>query len=211
MRVGGITSVNMFGASSVYSAHRVDPIKVARLNALSKGEPVPEVYSNEDTERVEKPVKTAEQLQLEREIAYEQMKAESARDAENPNGKAVVEEEKEVDDGHCETCEKRKYVDGSNENDVSFKTPGHIDPAVAASVVSAHEHMHVANAVQEGSKEGAELLYATVQLKTSVCPECGRTYVSGGVTRTAIRHTNPEREVPAEDSKAASKTEEKED
>ncbi len=211
MRVGGIANVNMFGAASVYRAQKVDPVKLARLNALSKVEPVPEVYSNEDTERVEKPVKSAEQLKLEREIAYEQMKAESDRDAENPNGKVAFEEEKEVDDGHCETCEKRKYVDGSNENDVSFKTPGHIDPAIAASVVSAHEHMHVANAIQEGSKEGSELLYATVQLKTSVCPECGRVYVSGGVTRTAIRHTNPKAEAPKEEEKSDSKTGEKED
>ena len=37
------------------------------------------------------------------------------------------------EDHECETCENRTYVDGSNENDVSFKSPGHIAPEAAAS------------------------------------------------------------------------------
>ena len=37
------------------------------------------------------------------------------------------------------------------------------------------------------SKDG-EVLNATVTLKTAVCPECGRSYVSGGVTNTAIKY-----------------------
>lgn len=28
-----------------------------------------------------------------------------------------------VEKGECQTCKNRKYVDGSNENNVSFKTP----------------------------------------------------------------------------------------
>ncbi len=89
----------------------------------------------------------------------------------------------------CQTCKNRKYVDGSDEENVSFKTPGHIDPNNAAAVVSAHEGMHVANAVKEGNKENADLVSATVSLKTSVCPECGRTYVSGGTTNTTIKYS----------------------
>ena len=52
----------------------------------------------------------------------------------------------------CETCEKRTYADGSNEGDVSFKTPGHISPEASASIVSAHEYEHVRNAMQEDKK-----------------------------------------------------------
>ena len=89
----------------------------------------------------------------------------------------------------CQTCKNRKYVDGSDEENVSFKTPGHIDPNSAAAVVSAHEGMHVANAVKEGNKENADLVSATVSLKTSVCPECGRSYVSGGTTNTTIKYS----------------------
>lgn len=93
----------------------------------------------------------------------------------------------------CQTCKGRKYVDGSDEGNVSFKAPGHISPGASASVVSAHEQEHVANAVREGNKEDNQLISASVSLKMSVCPECGRSYVSGGVTKTTIKYqeSNP--------------------
>ena len=94
-----------------------------------------------------------------------------------------IEEEQE-----CETCENRTYVDGSNENDVSFKSPGHIAPEAAASRVMAHEYEHVRNAYQEDKEEGKELVSVSVSLKTAICPECGKTYVAGGETRTTMRN-----------------------
>lgn len=97
---------------------------------------------------------------------------------------------KKVEKGECQTCKNRKYVDGSNEGNVSFKTPGHIDPGSSASKVMAHEQEHVANAIAEGSKPNKELVSATVTLKTAVCPECGRVYVSGGTTHTTMRTTS---------------------
>jgi hypothetical protein len=90
----------------------------------------------------------------------------------------------------CQTCKERTYVDGSNEGDVSFKTPGHIDPGASAAVVMGHEKEHVANAYQEESSGNAKVLSASVSLRTAICPECGRSYVSGGTTATAIRYTN---------------------
>ncbi len=105
---------------------------------------------------------------------------------------------KKVEKGECQTCKNRKYVDGSNEGDVSFKAPAHIDPNHAAATVMGHEQEHVANAIAEGNKEGKELLNVSVTLHTSVCPECGRVYVSGGTTHSTIRsnrsssgNTNP--------------------
>ncbi|MBR6642638.1 MAG: hypothetical protein IKL28_03140 [Lachnospiraceae bacterium] len=91
------------------------------------------------------------------------------------------------EDHKCETCENRTYVDGSNENDVSFKSPGHIAPEAAASRVMAHEYEHVRNAYQEDKEEGKELVSVSVSLKTAICPECGKTYVAGGETRTTMR------------------------
>ncbi len=94
-----------------------------------------------------------------------------------------------VEPTECQTCKNRKYQDGSNESDVSFKTAGHIDPSQSYAKVSAHEREHVANAVQEGNKPGARLISANVTLKMAICPECGRTYVAGGVTNTQIEYT----------------------
>lgn len=92
----------------------------------------------------------------------------------------------------CETCKNRKYVDGSNENDVSFKTPTHISPQAAPGAVASHEGMHVQNAYSKAAKEGGKVLQASVSIHTAVCPECGRVYVSGGTTTTAIAtSTNP--------------------
>ena len=89
----------------------------------------------------------------------------------------------------CETCKRRKYQDGSDEM-VSFKAAGHIDPGNAASVVMSHEQEHVSNAYQKAKDNNGEVVRANVRLKTAVCPECGRTYISGGETTTQIRYFN---------------------
>ena len=89
----------------------------------------------------------------------------------------------------CETCKNRKYKDGSDEM-VSFKAAGHINPNAAASVVMSHEREHVSNAYQKADAGNGEVVRASVQLKMDVCPECGRTYVSGGETTTQIRYYN---------------------
>lgn len=105
------------------------------------------------------------------------------------DGAKDAERSGRVRETECQTCKNRKYVDGSNENDVSFKTPGHIDPQNSAAAVMGHEREHVTNAIAEGNKENKDLVSVSVSLKTSVCPECGRVYVSGGVTNTTMRTT----------------------
>ena len=87
----------------------------------------------------------------------------------------------------CETCANRKYQDGSDETDVSFKSPGHISPQASAAAVSAPERQHVANAYEQQAK-GGQVIQASVTRHTSVCPECGRSYVSGGETNTMIKY-----------------------
>lgn len=87
----------------------------------------------------------------------------------------------------CETCQSRKYQDGSDEM-VSFKAPAHISPQSSAAAVMSHEQEHVANAYDKAVQENGEVIQASVRLNTSVCPECGRTYVSGGETTTQIKY-----------------------
>lgn len=86
----------------------------------------------------------------------------------------------------CQTCKNRKYQDGSDEM-VSFKTPGKISPGESYAKVMSHEQEHVANAVAEGNKADKDLISATVSLKTAICPECGRSYIAGGTTRTIMK------------------------
>ena len=96
----------------------------------------------------------------------------------------------------CETCANRKYQDGSDENDVSFQTPSHISPSIAATVVLGHEHEHVANAYEKERNGEGEVASVTVTLHNDICPECGRVFVAGGVTHTEMKHSHGEEKNP---------------
>lgn len=89
----------------------------------------------------------------------------------------------------CQTCKRRKYQDGSDEM-VSFKSAAHISPEAAASAVRAHEQEHVSNAYKKASTDNGKVINASVSIHTAICPECGRTYVSGGTTHTQIKYYN---------------------
>ncbi len=89
----------------------------------------------------------------------------------------------------CETCKNRKYKDGSDEM-VSFKSAAHISPEAAYGRVMAHEGEHVANAYKKAAEKGGKVISAGVSIHTAICPECGRSYVSGGETRTQIKYYN---------------------
>ena len=89
----------------------------------------------------------------------------------------------------CQTCKNRKYQDGSDEM-VSFKSAAHISPNAAGSRVRSHEQEHVSNAFKKAAMKGGKVMSASVSVRTAVCPECGRTYVSGGETNTQIKYYN---------------------
>lgn len=87
----------------------------------------------------------------------------------------------------CQTCKNRKYQDGSNDPGVSFKTPTHISPEQSGAAVRAHENEHVNREQAKAEQEGREVVTQSVQIHTSVCPDCGKPYVSGGTTTTTTR------------------------
>ena len=96
---------------------------------------------------------------------------------------------KKATEGECKTCKERKYQDGSNEN-VSFKSASHVSPESAGAAVRAHEQEHVANAYQDAYQHNGKVVSCSVSIHTAVCPECGRTYVSGGTTKTSVKYGN---------------------
>lgn len=98
--------------------------------------------------------------------------------------KALMKDQfgRDIIKGKCETCANRKYKDGSTDGGVTFKAPGHISPGSSAGIVAAHEREHVGNAHSEAKADGGEVKSVKVSLQTSVCPECHKVYVSGGVT-----------------------------
>ena len=105
----------------------------------------------------------------------------------NPGESMQVSPGRKSSPAECETCRNRKYKDGSDEM-VSFKSAAHISPGASASRVMAHEMEHVSNAYSKAAQGNGKVLQASVTLQTAICPECGRAYVSGGETRTAIQY-----------------------
>ena len=121
--------------------------------------------------------------------------AQAAQDAprviNNPGESTKAKPGKRVSPAECETCKNRKYQDGSDEM-VSFKSAQHISPQSAMARVRGHEQEHVSNAYKKAAMEDGKVLQASVSIKTAVCPECGRIYVSGGETCTKIAYSNEE-------------------
>lgn len=94
------------------------------------------------------------------------------------------------DSYECSTCSNRKYVDGSNDPSVSFKTPTSIEPDRAAAAVRGHEMEHVFNERAKAASEGKEVVSQSVLLKTGLCSECGRVYIAGGTTTTVTKSSS---------------------
>lgn len=107
----------------------------------------------------------------------------------NPGESEKVAPGRKSSPAECETCKERKYQDGSDEN-VSFKSASHISPESAASAVRAHEQEHVSNAYKKASQNNGKVVSCAVSIHTAICPECGRSYVSGGTTSTSIKYSN---------------------
>lgn len=122
-------------------------------------------------------------------------KAEGSKPVVNPGESDVKAPGRTSAPSECETCKNRKYQDGSDEN-VSFKAAAHISPEASGARVRGHEQEHVSNAYKKAAEGNGKVIQASVSLKTAICPECGRSYVSGGTTSTKIKYskdsdTNP--------------------
>lgn len=103
----------------------------------------------------------------------------------------------EKQDGECQTCKNRKYQDGSDDPGVSFKSASKVGPEGAAAAVRGHEYEHVYRNRAKAAREGKEVVYQSVRIKTAICPECGDSYVAGGET-TTVTKTKPETVEPTE-------------
>ncbi len=130
--------------------------------------------------------------------------ASGAQVPEQPGkGEALGAEgvQKAAEEGQCDTCEQRKYQDGSDDPGVSFKTPTRMSPDQAASAVRGHEQEHVVREQAKAAREDRRVVSQSVRLHTDICPECGRVYVSGGVTETvtASKPQQSETAVPADE------------
>ena len=110
-----------------------------------------------------------------------------------------TDEEKEADrkrrfdSFECETCKNRRYQDDSCDSGVSFQTPTKINPKVADMAVRAHENEHVVRNRDKAEREGMKIVSQSVTIQRAICPECGKTYTAGGLTRTRMKTDNSDK------------------
>jgi len=129
------------------------------------------------------------------EISQQARDYNNQNQAKAPDGTQKIAEAQGVKE--CQTCKNRKYVDESNDPSVSYQTPQHIDPGQSGAKVMSHEREHAANEQAKAEREERRIVSQTVSLTTGICPECGRVYISGGVTRT-VTASDKKAEAPAE-------------
>lgn len=109
------------------------------------------------------------------------------------NDQKTADMKRRFDSFECQTCKNRRYQDQSDDSGVSFQTASHIDPSAAYSAVRSHENEHVARNKTQAEQHGQKIAYQTVTINRAICPECGRSYVSGGVTHTVTKADNSAR------------------
>lgn len=112
------------------------------------------------------------------------------------NTSKQTESEKEADrkrrfdSFECETCKNRRYQDDSGDSGVSFQTPAKIDPRAADMAVRSHENEHVVRNRDKAEREGMKIVSQSVTIQRAICPECGKLYTAGGLTRTRMKTDN---------------------
>lgn len=175
-------------AGGVWTARRAaspeTPVEPVRPVSAVKGEEAKPVALSLPTLR--EGADPAEMAVRMRMTPYEEDPAADAAAALKGEGEAAGAEsaQKALEDGECETCERRKYQDGSDDMGVSFQTPTNIAPEQAAAAVRGHENEHVVREQAKARQEGRRVVSQSVTLHTDICPECGKPYISGGTTRT---------------------------
>lgn len=135
---------------------------------------------------------TAEKAKINIELTKykaELSKLEKTSD-EKENEEKAADIKRRFDSFECQTCKNRRYKDQSDDSGVSFQTASHIDPSAAYSAVRSHENEHVARNRTQAEQHGQKIAYQTVTINRAICPECGRSYVSGGVTHTVTKADN---------------------
>ncbi|MGN0667450.1 MAG: hypothetical protein ACI4KF_13120, partial [Huintestinicola sp.] len=173
-------SAVMGGSSLGYSA----PTKEENTEAVKK-----------NLESVEKQLKDLERQSVsinnkaaeDKKASLEQRKAKlEARLLKLDGGKA--DKSNQADNGECQTCKNRKYQDESDDSTVSFQNATKLSPEAASARVKAHENEHVRHNDADAKANGRKVVSSSVTIHTGICPECGKTYVSGGTTKTVTKN-----------------------
>lgn len=132
---------------------------------------------------------SAEAARLNMQLERYQLRMDKLEDSQNASEKnqtADADKKRRFDSFECQTCKNRRYQDESTDAGVSFKSASKVAPSAADSAVRAHENEHVARNQTKAKENGMKILSQTVTIHHAICPECGKVYTSGGVTKTKM-------------------------
>lgn len=82
----------------------------------------------------------------------------------------------------CETCDSRRYQDGSGDSGVSFQSAKGMPSSTAGRFVASHEGEHVSRESAKARQEGRQVTQKKVTMEMGFCPDCNRLYAKGGKT-----------------------------
>ena len=147
-----------------------------------------ELDKNELTEksRIDREIKKYK-AQLDK---IELKKSENEKSPEKTDEKKQADFKRRSDSFECQTCKNRRYQDDSCDSGVSFQTPTKIDPKAADMAVRSHENEHVVRNRDKAEREGMKIVSQSVTIQRAICPECGKLYTAGGLTRTRMKTDN---------------------
>lgn len=94
-----------------------------------------------------------------------------------------------ADDNECLSCQKRVYICSNGET--SDGKAAIIPASESLQKVVSHEKEHLIKARRRANEEGMRVLSQEIQVRTSECPACGQTYVSGGKAVTQMMASQP--------------------
>lgn len=136
-----------------------------------------------------------EKLKIDRDIKKYQAqlnkiklnKKENEKNPEKTDAEKQADHKRRFDSFECQTCKNRRYQDDSCDSGVSFQTPTKIDPKAADMAVRSHENEHVVRNRDKAEREGMKIVSQSVTIQRAICPECGKLYTAGGLTRTRMK------------------------
>lgn len=190
--IGRISGINSYYAVQHYSpvyqrraVHAPQTQEMPKENVTAPKSPVPAVGQSGRNEVPDLFIrKGADPAEYAVRMRMQYLDADYENSSESETAKKGEGIQKTAGEGECQTCKKRKYQDGSNDMGVSFKTPTRVAPESAAAAVRGHEQEHVVRERAKAQRENRRVISQSVTLHTSICPECGRAYISGGTTQT---------------------------
>lgn len=175
------------------------PVGVGLSGALMAGVMSTPKSKNDIQDTINRLERQRDDYKKQNEENYAENTDKKIKDLENRinNLRSRMDKAEAKDDGKCETCENRRYQDGSDDPGVSFKSASKIS-GNAEAAVRGHEQEHVTRNRAKAERENKEIVYQSVVIKHAICPECGKNYVAGGETTTVTR-TKPQSEISDKD------------